>query len=301
MIKKLLLVIAALALVIPLVGCGPKLAITTASVPGGTAGEAYTATLGASGGTGEYTWSVISGALPDGLSLSSAGVISGTPTAAGTFAFTVKVSDGKTTLTQGLSIVIVEAAPVALAITTASLPGGTVNQTYEETLEAVGGTENYTWSLVSGNLSAGLSLSSDGVISGTPTAEGTSNFTVEVNDGEANVTKALSIVVVAEAVPVALAITTTSLPGGTVNETYEETLEAVGGTENYTWSLVSGNLSAGLSLSTAGVISGTPTAEGTSDFTVQVNDGEANVTKALSIVVIAGGGGGGGGGGGHAA
>ena len=286
MIKKLLLVIAALALVIPLVGCGPKLAITTASVPGGTADEAYTATLGASGGTGTYTWSVASGALPDGLSLSSAGVISGTPTAAGTFAFTVKVSDGKTTLTQGLSIVIVEAAPVTLAITTASLPGGTVNQTYEETLEAVGGTENYTWSLVSGNLSAGLSLSSDGVISGTPTAEGTSNFTVQVNDGETNVTAELSIVVVAEAVPVALAITTTSLPGGTVNVTYNATtLEAVGGTENYTWSLSSGNLSAGLSLSTAGVISGTPTAAGTSNFTVEVNDGEANVTAELSILV----------------
>ena len=285
MIKKLLLVIAALALVVPLVGCGPKLAITTTSVPGGTEGEAYTATLVATGGTGEYTWSVISGALPDGLSL-SAGAISGTPTAAGTSDFTVQVNDGKKTLSQALSIVIAEAVPVELAITTTSLPGGTVNETYEETLEAVGGTGEYTWSIVSGNLSEGLSLSSAGVISGTPTAAGTSDFTVEVNDGEANVTKALSIVVVAEAVPVALAITTTSLPGGTVNVTYNATtLEAVGGTENYTWSLSSGNLSAGLSLSTAGVISGTPTAAGTSNFTVEVNDGEANVTAELSILV----------------
>jgi len=285
MIKKLLLVIAALALVVPLVGCGPKLAITTTSVPGGTEGEAYTATLGATGGTGTYTWSVISGALPDGLSL-SAGAISGTPTAAGTSDFTVQVNDGKKTLSQALSIVIAEAVPVELAITTTSLPGGTVNETYEETLEAVGGTGEYTWSIVSGNLSEGLSLSTAGVISGTPTAEGTSNFTVQVNDGETNVTAELSIVVVAEAVPVALAITTTSLPGGTVNVTYNATtLEAVGGTENYTWSLSSGNLSAGLSLSTAGVISGTPTAAGTSNFTVEVNDGEANVTAELSILV----------------
>ena len=286
MIKKLLLVIAALALVVPLVGCGPKLAITTTSVPGGTEGEAYTATLVATGGTGEYTWSVISGALPDGLSL-SAGAISGTPTAAGTSNFTVQVNDGKKTLSQALSIVIAEAAPVELAITTTSLPGGTVNQTYNATtLEAVGGTGEYTWSIVSGNLSEGLSLSTAGVISGTPTAEGTSNFTVQVNDGETNVTAELSIVVVAEAVPVALAITTTSLPGGTVNVTYNATtLEAVGGTENYTWSLSSGNLSAGLSLSTAGVISGTPTAAGTSNFTVEVNDGEANVTAELSILV----------------
>ena len=194
MIKKLLLVIAALALVVPLVGCGPKLAITTTSVPGGTEGEAYTATLVATGGTGEYTWSVISGALPDGLSL-SAGAISGTPTAAGTSNFTVQVNDGKKTLSQALSIVIAEAAPVELAITTTSLPGGTVNETYEETLEAVGGTGEYTWSIVSGNLSEGLSLSSAGVISGTPTAAGTSDFTVEVNDGEANVTAELSILV----------------------------------------------------------------------------------------------------------
>ncbi len=285
MVKKLLLVIAALALVVPLVGCGPKLAITTTSVPGGTAGEAYTATLVASGGTGEYTWSVASGDLPDGLSLSNAGAISGTPTAAGTFAFTVEVNDGKNTLSQALSIVVAEAAPVALAITTTSLPDGTVNQTYDATLEAVGGTGEYTWSIVSGNLSEGLSLSTGGVISGTPTVEGTSTFTVEVNDGEANVTAELSIVVVAEAAPEALAITTTSLPSGTVNETYEETLEATGGSGFYSWSISSGNLSEGLSLSTDGVISGTPTAAGTSNFTVKVNDGETNVTAELSILV----------------
>jgi len=195
MVKKLLMVIAVLALLVPLVGCGPKLAITTTSVPGGTEGEAYTATLGATGGTGEYTWSVASGTLPDGLSLSSAGAISGTPTAAGTFDFTGQVNDGKNTLTQALSIVVAEAAPVALAITTTSLPDGTVNQTYNATLEATGGTENYSWSVASGTLPDGLSLSSAGAISGTPTAAGTSNFTVAVNDGEANVTAELSILV----------------------------------------------------------------------------------------------------------
>ena len=195
MVKKLLMVIAALALLVPAVACGgPELTITTASVPGGTVGEAYSASLVASGGTEEYTWSVASGDLPDGLSLSGAGAISGTPTANGTFGFTAQVNDGENTATVALSIVITAPVPVELAITTTSLPDGTVNQTYNATLEATGGTGEYTWSIVSGNLSAGLSLA-DSVISGTPSAAGTSNFTVEVDDGEANVTADLSIVI----------------------------------------------------------------------------------------------------------
>src|SRR5208283_4784413 len=83
------------------------LTITTTSLPGGEAGVGYSQTLAASGGTTPYTWSVSAGTLPAGLSLSSAGVISGTPTTAGTSSFTVQVADsagGKAT--QALSITI---------------------------------------------------------------------------------------------------------------------------------------------------------------------------------------------------
>ena len=83
-------------------------------------------------------------------------------------------------------------------------------------------------------------------------------------------------------------VTTSSLVGGTVGSAYSATLAASGGTTPYSWSLASGSLPAGLSLSSGGVISGTPTASGTSSFTVQVTDSSGLTgTKALSIAVAA--------------
>ena len=87
----------------------PPIAITTSSLPGGTVGGAYTATLAASGGTPPYSWSVVSGQLPAGLRLSNSGVISGTPTASGSFFFTPQVKDSASSpqaATQSESITV---------------------------------------------------------------------------------------------------------------------------------------------------------------------------------------------------
>ena len=162
------------------------LRVTTTSLPGGTQNAAYTATLAATGGSGAYTWSIISGSLPAGLTLNvSTGVISGTPTGAGTSNFTVQVKDANnSTATQSLSITI--SAP-ALSITTTSLPNGTQNAAYTATLAATGGSGAYTWSIFSGSLPAGLTLNvGTGLISGTPTGAGTSNFTVQVKDANSS-------------------------------------------------------------------------------------------------------------------
>jgi hypothetical protein len=255
------------------------LSVTTASLPAGTVGAAYSQTLTASGGTTPFTWSVSSGSLPVGLSLSTAGAITGTPTGAATSNFTVQVSGGGTA-TKALSIVV---NPAALTITTASLSAGTVGLAYSQTLTATGGTLPFTWTVTAGTLPAGLSLSTGGLISGTPTATATSNFTVQVSGG-GTATKALSITV--NSVPVALSVTTASLPAGTVGATYGQTLAATGGTLPYTWTLSAGSLPTELSLSTGGLISGTPTAAATSNFTVQVSGG-GTATKALSITVDA--------------
>ena len=146
------------------------LAITTTSLPNGQVGTAYSATLGATGGTTPYTWSLTSGTLPAGLSLSASGVISGTPTASvNATALTFKVTDSSNPVqTQSASLTLTIAA--TLAVTTTSLPNGQVGTAYSATLAATGGTSPYTWSLTSGTLPAGLSLSASGVISGTPTA-----------------------------------------------------------------------------------------------------------------------------------
>jgi hypothetical protein len=159
--------------------------ITTATLPAGTLNVPYDAFVNASGETGTFTWNIISGSLPAGLTLqpstTTTVVISGTPTALGTSDFTIQVTDSQdSNITQALSITINR--PPALAITTASLQAGTVGTLYSQSLQATGGTLPYTWSLIGGTLPIGLNLSADGVIAGTPVASGTSPFTVQVTD-----------------------------------------------------------------------------------------------------------------------
>ena len=182
-------------------GAVAPLAVATASLPGAATATAYQQMLSASGGRMPYTWSLAAGALPAGVTLTAAtGLLNGTPTTAGTYNFTVRATDASAaTATRALSIVVT--AP--LAISTASLPGGTVGTAYSSTLVATGGTSPYTWSLAAGSLPAGLSLNAaTGAITGTPTAAGTVSFTVRVTDAAARtVTRALSIAVTAPALP----------------------------------------------------------------------------------------------------
>jgi hypothetical protein len=271
--------------------------ITTSSVPSGQTGTAYSTSLTAAGGTTPYSWSISSGALPAGLSLSASGTISGTPTASGSFAFSAKVTDSTTptaqTATQSLTITI-EATVVAVQITTTSVPAGQTGTAYSTTLTATGGTTPYSWSINSGALPAGLTLSSAGTISGTPTANGSSTFTVKVTDSTKptpkTATQSLSITI-ASTVP-AVQITTTSVPAGQTGTAYSTTLAATGGTTPYSWSIGSGSLPAGLTLSSAGTISGTPTTTGSSTFTVKVTDSTTptakTATQSLSITISAG-------------
>ncbi|MGY5799753.1 putative Ig domain-containing protein, partial [Rhizobium sp. LEGMi12c] len=141
---------------------------------------AYSQTLTASGGSGGYTYSLTTGSLPVGVAFSSAGVLSGTPTTGGTFNFTVTARDSLSfTGSQAYSITI-GAPTITIAPTT--LPAATVAAVYSQTITAVGGTSPYTYSLSAGALPAGLAFSSAGVLSGTPTASGTFNFTVAATD-----------------------------------------------------------------------------------------------------------------------
>jgi hypothetical protein len=160
--------------------------------------------------------------------------------------------------------------------------------------DLVGGTDS-PWSIVSGTLPAGLALARrTGVISGTPTRTGTSNFTMRVTDANSlTATKSLSLTVSASP---SITITTTSLGSGTQNAAYNATLAATGGATPYTWSIGSGALPAGLALgSSTGAISGTPTGTGTSNFTVRVTDTNSlTASKALNLTINTSGGSGGG-------
>jgi hypothetical protein len=238
--------------------------------------------LAATGGTTPYGWTLSAGTLPGGLTINGAGVISGTPTNYGTFNFTVQFTDyAALTASKALSISV----PVPPLVLTSASPMVNAQQgtPYSQALTAVGGVTPYSWSIASGSLPPGLSLSSIGDVTGTSTALGTYNFTARVTDSASNaVTKALAITVISPT----LTITTEELPDSIVGATYSETLTASGGTTPYTWSIVWGALPDGLRLSSAGVISGTLTNAGTFSFIVQVADhASATATEIFTVAI----------------
>jgi hypothetical protein len=172
----------------------PPLSVSSASLPGGTVGTAYSATVAATGGVPGYTWTATG--LPSGVTIGlNTGVISGTPTTGGTLSVVVTVTDSASTSSSKTFSVTFTVA--TLTVKTASLPSGTRNVTYNQTLTSSGGQGAKTWSITSGSLPAGLSLNaSTGVISGIPTTRATYKFTVTVKDSSSpqkTASKALQI------------------------------------------------------------------------------------------------------------
>lgn len=255
----------------------------TTILPGGVLSTSYSQSLTATGGTGPYSWSVSAGALPDGLTLSNAGLLSGTPTSAGTFNFTIQAQDSL--LVNGTRSYTFIVASTALAITTsATLPGGTQGAAYSQALSGSGGTSGYIWSVLSGSLPGGLSLSSAGLLSGTPTAASNASFTVRLADsGGLTITLACTLQIQANPIVIQNAAT---LPDAVVGIDIGQSFTAAGGTAPYTWSIATGNLPTGIVLGTSGVLTGKPTTAGTSTFTVRVTDAANLVlTKDMTITV----------------
>jgi uncharacterized protein (TIGR03437 family) len=149
------------------------------TLPGGTVGVAYSVNLPVTGGTPPYNWTLLGGALPPGLSLSSSGTLSGVPSQPGGALFTAKVTAGSASASSQFLISI---SPQALTITTVSpLPNGLDGSPYPgQILTATGGNPPYAFQ-ISGSLPQGLSLI-NGTLSGTPTQSGTFSFSVNVSD-----------------------------------------------------------------------------------------------------------------------
>lgn len=260
--------------------------VSAAALPDGTVAEVYSYTLTASGGTTPYFWTVASGELPDGVSLSGAGVFSGTPVLPGTYEFTIKVTDNGGLDASKIFSLIIPVPPLTIT-STSPLTGAELDTTYSQALTAVGGEEPYLWTVENGSLPDGISMSTDGTLNGTPTAVGVCTFTIQVADNvTSTATKAFSLTVV----PQPLAITTVSISGGIVEDACDQTLSASGGVTPYSWSVVDGTLSTGISLSNSGVLSGTFAAAGECTFTIQVADSlNTTATRSFSVTVSASG------------
>jgi len=252
----------------------PGIAITPASVPNGQEAVAYSQQLAASGGNGTYTFAVTSGTLPTGVTLSTSGQLSGTPARTGSFPFTVTATDGLA-FTGSLAYTLTVNAP-NLALSPASLPGATAETAYTQSFSTTGGVAPYNYTISGGALPTGLTLNaSTGTLSGTPTANGSFTFSVTSTDSSAGagapfaVTHSYTLAVGAPAITLA----PTSLATAQAAVSYSQQITASGGNGTYTYALSAGSLPAGVTLSTNGLLAGTPTTAASYSFTITATDG----------------------------
>jgi hypothetical protein len=262
----------------------PPLQLQTFSpLPPGTVNTPYSTTFVASQGAGGYTFSVIGGSLPAGLTLSAAGILSGTPTAYGLSQFTVQVADSAgNTVSRAFTLNV---APTPLTLTTGPLANALVNTPINIQFAGSGGIPPYTF-VEFGALPPGTSINGAGLLSGTPTKAGKYPFLVFIDDTTgASVSKNYTLNIA----PPGLLITPPSpLPSGQINVPYTTQLAATGGVgPPYTWSAT--GLPSGLTIAnTTGLITGIPRASGA--FTVAVTVGDlsgATATQNYALTMAA--------------
>ena len=247
---------------------------TMTALPNGTAGILYSETISASGGTAPYTFSVASGSLPPGLFLNATtGEISGTPITMGIYSFEIRVKDADCCLAFMTYTLIIN-CPI-ITITPTTLPNGTVGIPYSQEISASGGTPPYTFKVTMGSLPPGLILTtnslSTALIVGIPTVPGTFTFEVSAIDRDGcDPAQAFSITIDCPVTTFGPLAPTT----GTVGTPYSSgtSLTITGGASAYNFEISRGSLPPGLVLSGSGtdvgLISGTPTREGTYAFTI---------------------------------
>jgi uncharacterized protein (TIGR03437 family) len=263
----------------------PQPTITTTSLPFGGVGQPYSAQMMAVGGNGNgvYTWTIVSGNIPPGLSFDTDnGQFSNAPTAAGNFVFTVQVQDTappNLTATKLLSIGVMEID------TPAQLPEGSTCGSYFQRFVAIDGPPPpYTWSLGDPTALPGLSLDpSTGVLSGKPTQSGPVGFTVTATSPGAGIRaiKGFNLSVSG------LCFAPNGLPNGDANSPYRQSLVITGGVAPFSWKVQSGFLPLGINLdATSGLVSGTPTKPGPYSFTIQVTDSANGLTTETFSISI---------------
>ncbi len=279
----------------PVIVSAVALTLDTTVITDGVVGQPYSMALKVSGNVGPATFSLAQGSqLPPGLSLSSEGVLSGTTTSAGIFAFTLRIEADGRFIQSALSFRVLERS-TSLSISTLQLPAPAKMLGYDVQLGARGGQQPYRWTESSGALTAGLQLSTTGHLTGSPTGVlGTSDtFTLRVTDVTGNSDSRQYTLAVVEAAPILIA--TPVLPNGVVGAEYVTSVslqnasaEAV--SRPVRWQVTHGALPPGLSLEPSQtdtiVLAGTPTRAGTYRFRIEGTDAQGRADSIEYTVLI---------------
>lgn len=264
-----------------------SITITAPALPNAAQNQPYTQVFQEFGGVGNLTWSAASGTLPPGLALSATGILTGTPTASGTFTFAVTVVDSASpakSATTGTLSLTVSAAATALVLAPQTLPTALTSAVYTSSLAASGGTPPYSFVLSNGAPPSGITLATGGAFGGTATVVGSFSFSVTVTDSSVPPQTATQSFTIKAANP--LAVTTTTLPGGTAGTPYSANISTTGGVLPVGFAVTAGALPPGVGLSLAATppqtatLSGTPTTAGTFTFTITAADSASPVESA---------------------
>ena len=249
----------------------------------GTANTAFSQTFTQTGATGGATFTINTGTLPTGLTLSTAGVLSGTPTQIGSFPISVKVTSGHGCIGTGSTYTLVIGCQT-ITVTNPATTTGTANTAFSQTFTQTGATGGATYTLNTGTLPTGLTLSSAGVLSGTPTQTGSFPITVKVTGGNSctGIGSTYTLVIGCQTITVTNPATTSGTAGVAFSQTFTQTGAAGGAT----FSLNTGTLPTGLTLSAAGVLSGTATQTGSFPITVKVTGGNACIGTGTTYNLV---------------
>ena len=266
------------------------LAVFSADLPTASVGTSYSDTVTMADGTGPYQAVLISGALPPGLALSpgaspnSGWLISGTPTTAGSYNFSVLVSDadGQST-TQPFTLVV-----NPFEVNPAVLPYGWESHGYNDQLNVQGGVAPYSISLVTGSLPAGINLSLKGLLSGVPASGSAGIYQLGLLIKDSNGVTASQTLELDVFSGNSFEVTTTGLAPVVVGQQLQQSITADFGVPPYSFQLLNGVLPSGITLGADGTLAGVPAANsaGSYSFTVQATGNDNQTTSRHFVLTV---------------
>ena len=271
----------------------PGLAIVNNSLKPGTVGQPYSETLTAkqvvslnplAGPDVQATWSVQSGALPAGVTLSPQGAIAGAPTAEGSYQFVVSARNGDRSDTETYTLAVRQPVSVKSPLGSVRPPSGEVGIPFGKTFTAMGGSGTYRWALTSGGLPPGLALdATTGTIAGTPQSAANFAFVLTATDSEGRVATASATLAVAPR----LTIKTLRLKAAKLGRAYRMRLAPVGGVQPLRWRLISGKLPLGIRLSKSlGTLDGTPRRTGSFRLSIEARDSLGATSRKTLVLLV---------------